>query len=476
VDVLAQHLDAAGTRLWGVDGIRVIEIPEFYPPGGVPGYSSEPPAVVSDGADGIVIGLACADLPTERDFNVRAQHITANGNRPWGYEGILLCRGVKDQLGAVLTATGSGNFVAAWKDNRNGSYSGADAYAQGFDVWGYLGDSAPAISSVADVPHDQGGFVALQWTASYRDTLPDRLVRNYSIWRRMPASSKLATLDGRVLGELQPRAKNESPGERTLRVLNKNGQLSYWEYVISKPATALAGYSAAVPTTSDSLPGANPLTLFLVQAEGLDGEPFWSSPPDSGYSVDNLAPAAPNPFAGSYGPSATDLSWGKNAEADFAVYRLYASADPNFVPSLVTLLSEQSGEGYAALPGGLTFKLIAVDVHGNASGASVVSPSGPTGVEPPTVFAFAPLGANPSGADIVNFALALPRSAQVRIAIYDLAGRRVRQLVAGPMAAGEHVVHWDLRDDRGSTAASAVYLVQVEAGQQRATRRVTILH
>ncbi|MBD3222329.1 hypothetical protein GF314_13910, partial [bacterium] len=54
--------------------------------------------------------------------------------------------------------------------------------------------------------------------------------------------------------------------------------------------------------------------------------------------------------------------------------------------------------------------------------------------------------------------LALPRSEPVRLAIHDLAGRRVRLLVDATLAAGEHRIVWDGTDDRGVRLASGVYL------------------
>ena len=65
----------------------------------------------------------------------------------------------------------------------------------------------------------------------------------------------------------------------------------------------------------------------------------------------------------------------------------------------------------------------------------------------------------------VRFALAEP--AEVRIAVYNLAGQRIRQLVEGPAPAGVHEAAWDGRGDGGASAASGVYVAVMEARDGR---------
>ena len=65
----------------------------------------------------------------------------------------------------------------------------------------------------------------------------------------------------------------------------------------------------------------------------------------------------------------------------------------------------------------------------------------------------------------------VPAAGRVTVAIYDLAGRRVRSLVTGTLAAGEHSVVWDRRDDAGRVCGNGLYFARVRTdGQWRATR------
>ncbi len=51
----------------------------------------------------------------------------------------------------------------------------------------------------------------------------------------------------------------------------------------------------------------------------------------------------------------------------------------------------------------------------------------------------------------------------VTVRIFDAAGRRVRDLVTGPLMAGRHDVTWDGLDDRGLDVAAGMYFVRISA-------------
>ncbi len=70
---------------------------------------------------------------------------------------------------------------------------------------------------------------------------------------------------------------------------------------------------------------------------------------------------------------------------------------------------------------------------------------------------------------------ASPAAGRVRLEIVDLAGRRVRTLVAGDLPAGEHAVAWDGRDDRGRSLPSGLYLARLSGpGAAQASRKLTL--
>jgi hypothetical protein len=78
---------------------------------------------------------------------------------------------------------------------------------------------------------------------------------------------------------------------------------------------------------------------------------------------------------------------------------------------------------------------------------------------------------NPS----VSVAFTLDRICDVRLHIYDVAGRRVATLHDGTMASGEHRLIWGGRDERGGHAASGVYFARLEALGATQSRKIVLL-
>jgi hypothetical protein len=73
----------------------------------------------------------------------------------------------------------------------------------------------------------------------------------------------------------------------------------------------------------------------------------------------------------------------------------------------------------------------------------------------------------------VGFVLTRPE--QVRLAIHDLAGRRVRVLSDRSFPAGRHALRWDGVGDRGERVAPGVYFLTLDAGSYRAREKI-VLH
>ncbi len=70
---------------------------------------------------------------------------------------------------------------------------------------------------------------------------------------------------------------------------------------------------------------------------------------------------------------------------------------------------------------------------------------------------------------------ALSSAETVHLNVYDLSGRMVKTLVDGPMAAQDHEVIWDGKDDSGSRVASGVYFYKLVAGDFTATEKMVML-
>jgi hypothetical protein len=466
-----------------------------WPSGGVALASAAvnqfPYAIVPDGSGGAIVVFADDRLYV--DYFVYAVRVLGNGliAPGWAYGGNPVDLGGTTANGMLSACSdGNGGAVAAWADTRGATSLGyVGIYAQNVDAWGQYGDARPFITRIADVPGDQGGEVSIQWTASYLDALPNRTVTQYSIWRRVPGGLSAvpgggangANAASAASGSATPRPSPAAAAaaladhREALRTTIESAQVIYWEYVETQPARMLPGYSVVLPTTGDSTGTANLRTSFMIDAESAGAQMFWASPPDSGYSVDNIAPYAPAPFVGTYSAGTASLHWSPVIVQDLDNCRLYRGTSASFVPGpsnhvaspVDTAFSDAAGSPYY-------YRLTAVDIHGNESASTLLLPTGAlldAGSGAPTALAFAPPAPNPArGSTVLRFAL--PREAVVRLAIYDLSGRRVRTLAEGAQPAGERAVSWDVRDDAGRPLGAGLYFARFEAEGRAFTQRI----
>jgi hypothetical protein len=226
----------------------------------------------------------------------------------------------------------------------------------------------PQLVSVSDVPNDQGGKVFLKWLRSGEDELGG-IVRNYRVWRRVPPNLA-ASLS---LSEVN------LPGSRyrTTRVTSASGvqQIVFWEAIKDLPAQRLDGYGFAAPTTQDSHPDSNPFTAFFVSALTSSIDVFYNSNVDSGYSVDNLSPSAPQNLNGFFDPSVgVTLQWSPNEESDLSHYAVYREDTADFVPSNDNRIGTTAKPSFVDEEGLFNFyKVSAIDVHTNESGFAVIA-------------------------------------------------------------------------------------------------------
>ncbi len=130
-----------------------------------------------------------------------------------------------------------------------------------------------------------------------------------------------------------------------------------------------------------------------------------------------------------------------------------------------------------AVAAGLTveYYLAAVDGGGHATtwpvgGATApfaftVAPgTSPVGDAPAAAAAWlAPAAPNPFNPR-TTLRWGLRAAGAARLEVFDARGRRVRTLLDGVQAAGDHVTVWDGRDDRGAAAPSGVYFGRLVAG------------
>jgi len=326
---------------------------------------------------------------------------------------------------------------------------------------------------VRDVPNDQGGKVKVSWYSSYLDVAPDFGIASYWIWRSVPPNYAALALSrgARLIDSAETVLR---PNGEALTTSIESGRPVFWEYVGSQVADGDVGYSFVMPTTSDSVAASNPYTLVRVQARASSGSTFWNSPPDSGYSVDNLAPPTPAPFSVQYASGTAILHWGLSTAPDFSTFRLYRGSSADFVPGPRSLVAAMRDTGYVDHPSApYYYKLSAVDIHNNESPCAFLQPSGMVDVleNGPLAFALEGVRPNPSHGELLNVVFVLPMAAPARLELLDVSGRRVSEREVGSLGAGRHTL--DLGE--GQHLAPGLYLVRLTQGANVRVTRVAAL-
>jgi hypothetical protein len=484
-DIYAQRINASGATQWTANGLAVCTA----------GGEQWSPQLAPDGAGGAFIFWGDGRGTT---YDVYGQRVNASGTAQWAANGVTVCTAADDQQCSAAVATGDGGAIVGFGDWRNVDYM--TGYAQVVNSKGQAGYDAPAIASVADVRHDQGGWVRVTIARSLLDNVnePDNPVATYNVWRRVDYHALLAAargsngptaprLDGASLDALSGWPIKEQGGRRFVSSKDLAAAVSMppgtWELIGSFAACQFSQYLYYASTAADSTPGGIPYAVYCVTAHTTKPSVWFASAADSGYSVDNLAPGMPGGLMASQlaTPPGLAMLWSDNTENDLAHYALYRGSSETFVPGpgnrLATPTEARWFDGTWTWHGHYYYKLSALDIHGNESGFTLLRPDDVAGTETPKTPEASYLAQNfPNPFNPmtrIDFGMSAPGTVSLRI--YDAAGRLVRALAEGPRPAGRYHEAWDGKDGRGASVSSGVYFYRLDAGSFTQTRKMLLV-
>ncbi|MBI5837204.1 MAG: hypothetical protein HZB25_08165 [Candidatus Eisenbacteria bacterium] len=102
--------------------------------------------------------------------------------------------------------------------------------------------------------------------------------------------------------------------------------------------------------------------------------------------------------------------------------------------------------------------------------------AGPVKVEvPPLSSGLRPANPNPMRTS-TEVAFDLARSGPMDLAIYNLAGQRLRTLLRGPSGAGRGSVIWDGHDEAGRALPGGLYFARLVGGARSYSQRIVLIH
>ncbi|MCC6651304.1 MAG: hypothetical protein IT348_09180 [Candidatus Eisenbacteria bacterium] len=494
-DIYAQHMDAQGAALWTPGGKLVC---------GATGDQDQP-VLVPDGTGGILV--AWRDFRNSVTGDIYAQRMDAAGTRKWGLNGVPVCSTAGEQAFPVIVSDmrtrvpgplGPANpygAIIAWEDWRDDiSIHAQRVNADGEMLWLADGLSLsldPAPQFDPDLVSDGSGGAFAVWSQQGGDS--------YEVGGQHVENG------GTLVWGVNGRIVNSAPGAQVHPVAvrdSSDGVIVVWEDhrgadsdiyaqrlsyfgstrwpLAGVPICAMAGDQWQPMIASDGAGGV--LTAWTDQRAGDDiyaqrtlgsGAPAWTV---GGVGVCTAANVQQFPSIVGDGHQGAMLAWEDyrpGTVADIYSQRIDGTGTPRWTPN-GEVVSNAVGNQYgtAIVADGDTLGIV-VWTDQRAGGNDLYAQSVPfvitLGVEsapPPgrTRIAAAP---NPSfGPVTLSFALAAP--ADVDLAVYDAAGRRVRTLLRGARAGGEHAARWDARDDDGRACSPGAYWVRLRVDGETA--------
>jgi hypothetical protein len=497
-DVYAQHLDAAGNPVWAPNGVVVVT-----QTGG-----QESPVLTKDGSGGLIVAWQDS---RSGGYDIYAQALNSAGATRWTSGGIPICTASGNQVLQVAADDAAGGAYIAWRDLRG---LDSDIYVQrvnnaGTTLFSANGNAVcdtTGLQSDVRILGDQQGGAFLVW----RDRRTAATGSDFYAQRVSPSGSMLWTKNG------VPVVTANSDQLGAVMVSDgRYGFITAWfdlrsgvQYDIyaqrvrqdgsrvwttNGAALCTDGSSQQIPVIgSDGLAGAivawvdsrSFLTTGIdVYAQRVDslGVPKWT-PNGAAICTNDSSQQVQTIVSDKTGGAV--LGW-EDGRAGFR--QIYAQ----HVNSAGTKLWAAGGLLIATAAGQRNLQSGSEDGYGGCIFAWEDFRNGPntdiyayrvtsngTGVEQSTAPA-APVRLYPARPNPFNphtvISFRLDQAGPVRLALYDVQGRMVRELFRGNRPAGLSDVPWDGTDARGVACASGVYFALLQAGPTRQQTSITLL-
>ncbi len=443
-DICVQRIDNSGNARWETDGVIICKAPEYQ----------LLPHIVSDGSSGAIVVWHDG---RNGDWDIYAQRIDGYGNTLWMEDGVAICMTSGDQMRASIVSDGSGGAIIAWEDIRDGNW---DIYAQRVDGSGDVQWATNGIA-ICTAPEDQQH--ELYWQ-QYTHMLSDDLGGAIIIWRdrrrdygdiyaqRVDRSGDILWMEDGVAIctalDYQHWPVMVSDGSRGAIVAWVDGRNGHWDIYAQrvdsvgdvlwvddgvaictvpgekwKPTMASDGSGGAIITWTDRRHGPGDIYAQRVDASG---NTLWT---EDGVAVCRISDNQERTTILGDGSGGAIITWNDYRDGYRNHYDIYAQRvlSDGSLP-LITLLSESAQ------------------------------------IETlPREFALSQNFPNPFNAT-TQITFGVPEKSHVRIGVYNILGKLVRELIDGEYYPGFYSVRWDGIDNSGNPVSSGVYCYRMTTG------------
>ena len=510
LNIFAQHVLASGEldAAWPVNGRALLRdsLALARAAGG-----QFAPVIVSDGSGGAIV--AWRDLRSAvTEFDIYAQHILASGevDSAWPANGTALCEIAGRQDNQAVASDGAGGAFVTWMDARPGA-SVADIYAQHVLASGLVDPrwpanglalgAAPGLQEFPVIVEDGAGGAIIGWddarsSTSGVDVYAQHVLGSGAVDPGWPVNGRalcaaagdqgratiatdgahgaiVAWTDSRVVGTAHIFAHHVLASGAVDPAWPVDGRaVSGADLAEARPLAVSDGAGGAIVTWQGFTVELNMYIHHVTAAGILD--PAW---PAAGRALSDSDRQQTNAAIVPDGVGGAVVAW--QDSTDIVAQHVLASGalDPAYPATGRPVSNLPSREGTPALTAtsGTGAIVTWVDTRGVDPDifALQVLVAGTVDVPRPTppAFTFAPPRPNPARGS-VTLRYALPGTATVSLAIFDVTGRRVRGLVSGSRPAGEHAIDWDLRDERGATVGLGIYFARLEVDRRTLIQRL----
>ncbi len=378
--------------------------------------------------------------------------------------------------GGTLTLRLAGfNWLAVANDHSHGVHNYQFSVAllklsKAALMYGVL--SPNSVTGVDDVPNDQGKQVRVTWERFGGDGVSENPVRRYAVWRKVEDAGTAA--DKNTLETLNI-SSEQVAGLELGAGLAMDGEL--WDFVGSVPAATQDEYSAIVPTLYDSTASGVKLSTFRVSGHTNVTAIYAVTEPATGYSIDNLNPAAPTSLAGVETEAGIALGWDEAVDDDFDFFAVYRGTSAGFDPTATEPVAELTENTFVDdnVDVGSTYfyRIAAFDFSENRSEFSdefsLLVTSVHSGAAIPESYALQQNYPNPFN-PTTRIRFDLKESGHVKMVVYNAIGAQVLTLVDRTMDPGEHEVTVG-----SANLSSGVYFYRIQVNGFTSVKKMILM-
>jgi hypothetical protein len=490
LNIYVQRVNSAGASQWTADGVALCT---------ATGDQWEP-KIASDGAGGAVVSWY--DYRGGSTADIYAQRVNASGVVLWTGNGVVLCAATGDQYNVAIAPDGAAGAIVAWQDTR----AGTDIYAQRVDAAGAAQWTANGIAICTATNSQSLPMIAVDGAGGAIVTWEDVRAGNSDVYAQRVNNLGAAqwTANGVLLcslssGQLAPVIIADGAGGGIVAWRDgRNGSASdIFAQRVSSIGTAqwtpdgvaiciASGTQFAPTVVSDAAQGAivtwqdmrsGTSDVYAQRVSNL-GVVQWTA---NGVAICTATADQYFPTIASDGANGAIITWSdarSGVVSDIYVQRVSGAGTPQWAANGV-VISNTTNDGISPTivydgAGGMIvawqdYRSGSSDIYAlslNASGGIPTAVSGPTRGPAMLVGHVYP---NPfAGTASMDVELATP--AAVRIDVFDVTGRRVREM----KLAGSQRVQFDGRDNAGRLLASGIYFCRVQSDRETITRKMVI--